>query len=189
MDDPRDIRPGQNELDDVGDNLRRCRVAPLVVDHFQGRAFLRAKFRHRMDEARSPRAIEPRDAQDGRLGTNHLDHLLAREFGKSVDGLRARHVRLAPRPRLPRRIARKDVVRRNRDKPRPGRLGGERHIARAFLIQFERQIALCFAIVDLRHGGAVDDHLGRRGERFLHEEIRVRDVPLRQIGDDDLMVL
>ena len=110
MDDAAYVGTREEEANHVRDDLCRRRVAALVVHDLERRALLGAKLGHRVDEARPAGTIEPRDAEYGRVGHDHVNHLLARELRRAVDSARTRNVSLAPRPRLARRLAREDVV-------------------------------------------------------------------------------
>ena len=117
-----------------------------------------------------------------------MDHLLARELRRAVDGARARDVSLAPRPWLARRLAREDIVGGDRDKPRTRRLACKCDVARALFVELEREISLRLAVVDLRHRRAVDNDVRRCGDYLLGERIRVGDVPFRQVSDNELII-
>ena len=80
MDDSADVGAREEKADDVRDDFCRRRVAALVVNDLERRPLLCAKLRHRVDEARPAGAVEPCDAEDNRVGHDHVDHLLAREL-------------------------------------------------------------------------------------------------------------
>ena len=187
MDDAAYVGARDEKANYVRDDLCRCRVAALVVDDLERRPLLGAKLGHRVNEARSAGAVEPRDAEYGRIGQDHVDHLLARELRRAVDGARTRNVGLAPCPRLARGLAGEDVVGGDCDKPRTRRLARKRNIARTLFIELEREIPLRLAVVDLRHRRAVDHDVGRFGDCPRRERVRVKDVPLGQVRDNELV--
>ena len=187
MDYAADVGTGKEKAYHVRDDLRRRRVAALVVNDPERRALLCAKFRHRVDETRASRAIEPSDAENHGIGEDHLHHLLARELRRAVDGARTRNVGLAPCPRLARGLAGEDVVGGDCDKPRTCRLARKRDIARALFVELEREISLRLAVIDLRHRRAVDHDVRRCGDCPRRERVRVKDVPLGQVGNNELV--
>ena len=66
--------------------------------------------------------------------------------------------------------------------------GGDGDVARSLLVEPKGEVALFLAVVDARHRGAMDDDIGMGRDGFLGKRVGVGDVPLRQVGDDDLVV-
>ena len=166
---------------------RRGRIAVLVGDDFQHRARAVGERHHGMNEARAAMSVEPGDPANHMVRAMRPHGFLARELASPVDRVAAgRPVELVVRAVG---IAVEDIVRGdgNEADAVPVACGG--HVRRTECIELVRELDFTLALVNGRHGGAVDDGVGVVLRQKCIEPRVVGDVRLGEIGDRNFAVL
>ena len=132
-------------------------IAALVVDNVQRVAGLSTEPEHRVDEARPPRTVEPRDPCDQMIGAMMADRSFSGQLASSVDGSRIRFVPLVVGAIG---VAREDVVRRDGDQPRSDPVSCGGNVGGAESIDGEGSILVRLTGIDCGHGRTMKNGFG-----------------------------
>jgi hypothetical protein len=160
-------------------------VAELIVHHLERRALLGQELHHGVDEAGAAGAVEPGDAADEVVRAVGPHRLFAGQLAPAVGVGGAGGIELVVGPV---QVPGEDVVGGDGDEPRPGVPGRAGHVGGGQGVHLVGRVLLGLAAVHRGHGRAVDDHVGGEPGDGVVGRLRVGEVEVVDVHEDQLVV-